>query len=85
MYIFAQGDFLPGSGSLQVITLQWGQSPRGATSAGKPVPCRHPGQVQGFSPSQVFSHPLGWGWWGVKVLISEAAGLPYSRIWCPEL
>lgn len=59
MYIFAQGDFPPGSGSLQVITLQCGQSRWGATDAGKPVPCQHRGQVQCILLLQVFSQPLG--------------------------
>lgn len=61
MYIFAPGEFPTGSGSLQVITPQCGRSPRGATDAGKPVPCRHHGHVQGILLLQVFSQLLGWG------------------------
>jgi len=64
MYIFAAGDFPPGSGSLQVTTLQCGRSPWGASDAGKPVPYSNSGQVQCVLLLQVFSQPLEWGQWG---------------------
>lgn len=79
MYIFAQGDFPPSSGSLQVITLQCGQSPWGT----RPLPTPWAGPVH-FTVAGLLTAP-GVGAVGAKVLISEPVGLPYSIILCPKL